>query len=113
MDLSEEKQITYQELLDAWPELMQRLKNVASTLLTVMKNAQIKSVEQNLILMSFAYKFHKDTLDAKKNKTVFLDVLNDYFKTKFDLKVILEKPQAVENSDTSSIALEVFGEEMA
>ncbi len=113
VDLSGEKQVTYKELLDAWPELMQRLKNVASTLLTVMKNAQVKSVENNLITISFAYKFHKDTLDAKKNKTVFLDLLNDYFKTKLDLKVILEKPQAVENSDTSSIALEIFGGELA
>ncbi len=112
-DLSGEKQVVYQELLDAWPELMQRIRSVASTLLTVMKNAQVKSVENNLIIISFGYKFHKDTLDAKKNKGVFLDVLNDYFKTKLDLKVILEKPDPAENSDTSSVALEVFGGESA
>ncbi|MDB4940282.1 MAG: polymerase subunit gamma/tau [Candidatus Doudnabacteria bacterium] len=112
-DFADLKIVSYQEVLLAWPELMQKVRAVASTLLTVMKSAQVKSVEQNIIVIAFNYKFHKDSLDAYKNKSTFLGVMNGHFNTKFRLTTILEKVEAAENSDTSSIALEVFGEELA
>lgn len=102
--------VSYQEVLLAWPELMQKLRVVASTLLAVMKNAQVKSVDENLVVIAFSYKFHKDSMDSRKSKDAFLGVLNEHFKTKFRLATILEKLEPAENSDTSSIALEVFGE---
>ncbi len=112
-DLSDQKQVSYQELLQAWPELMQKLKGVASTLLTVMKGADIKSVEKNIITIAFTYKFHKETLDAKRNKDILSGLLSDHFQTKFEIRTILEKPDVLENSDTTAIALEVFGGETA
>jgi DNA polymerase-3 subunit gamma/tau len=107
------KQITYEEVLAAWPELMQKLRVVASTLLTIMKNAQVKSVDHNLITIALGYKFHKESLDSPKSRQAFLGVLNDHFGTRFSLKTVLEKIEPAENSDTSSVALEVFGEELA
>ncbi|GAC1574691.1 MAG: DNA polymerase III subunit gamma/tau [Candidatus Doudnabacteria bacterium] len=104
------KLVSYGEVLLAWPELMQKLRIVASTLLAVMKNAQVKSVENNIVIIAFSYKFHKDSMDSRRSKDAFLGVLNEHFGTKFRLTTILEKPEPAENSDTSSIVLEVFGD---
>jgi DNA polymerase-3 subunit gamma/tau len=108
-DISGQRIVSYQELLLAWPELMQKLRVVASTMLAVMKNAQVKSIENNAIVIAFGYKFHKDSLDSPRGRAAFLGVLEEHFHSKFSLRTILEKIEPAENSDTSSIAMEVFG----
>ncbi len=105
--------VSYQEMLLAWPELMQKLRVVASTLLAVMKTVQVKSVENNVVTLAVTYKFHKDTLENHRNRSAFLGVLNEHFNSRFELRTVVERVEPAESSDASDLAMEVFGDQPA
>ncbi len=103
--------IAKEQLDAAWPELMSKLRENASTLFAIMKTTQIRSVENNNITFVCAYKFHKDSLENPRNRAALLNVLSEYFKTEFSLSVLVEKEEK-DVSDAASAALEVFGGEL-
>lgn len=100
--------VSHEQLSEAWPEIMGKLRSHASTLFAVMKNAKLKGVKDNKVTLTFIYKFHKESLENKKNKDLLLKIISDHFKTGFLLEVLVEGEKGPE-SDSESLAMEVFG----
>jgi DNA polymerase III subunit gamma/tau len=105
--------IGYEQVVQAWPEVLQQIRNQASALLTVMKSAKLKSVSNNTLCLSFAYKFHKDSVENQKNRLVLQKILHQKFGTRVGVEVILEKQEKLDVSDAVEVAMDVFAGEIA
>ena len=107
------KTILIDEVLSSWPEILQKVKVVQSPMLAVLQNAKVRGIEANRLSLVFSYKFHKDSIDNKKNQAIFLKVLGDHFDSDISLETIFEKDlQNNTGADASNLALEVFGGEI-
>jgi hypothetical protein len=104
--------ISQEDFLAAWPEITQAAKTHSSTLFTVLQNAEIKSVESNLVTLTFSFKFHKESLDNPRNKDILMQIMSERFKTPIMLKSVWEQVERKEADDASSVLADVFGEEM-
>lgn len=104
--------ISQEQFLAAWPEIAQEARTHSSTLFTVLQNAEVKSVETNLVTLAFSFKFHKESLDNPRNKDILAQIMLERFKTPVMLKSVWEQSKGKEADDASSVLADVFGEEM-
>lgn len=105
------RQINEDEIITAWPDIMQEIKQQKGSLFTVMKNVSLSGAQGNILDLKCSYKFHKDSID--KNRSIILRMLEQRFNTKFKLNVIIEKNEGSQLQDASSLAAEIFGGESA
>ena len=67
-----------------------------------------------MLVLAFPYSFHKQTVDALKNRIVVEQVLEEVFNEKIRIKVFLEKEienvKDENNSDLVSEAIKILGE---
>ncbi len=106
--LAPKKIIESSEVISAWPDMLQEIKEKKGSLFTVLKNVSLASAEGNILEIKCSFQFHKDSID--KNKAVILGILKDRFGTVFSLRAVFEKrPEDSGLQDASSLAMEVFG----
>ena len=108
-----DKIISEDEVFAAWPEILSKLKEQASTLFAVMKNVYLQEALNNHLVLQCDFKFHKDALENSKNKDVLLKIVNNHFGTEFSLETTLQKKEQAEGVDTQAAAFEVFGPELS
>ncbi len=113
VDLSSAPRISLEQLQSAWPELLQQVKQQASSVFTLLKNAELKDIRDNVLYLSCHYKFHKDSLETHRNSQILLQILEKAFNSKFAINILVEKPDDQNNLETDSTVLEVFGNELA
>lgn len=96
-----------------WNEVLEKIKDYNHSLLSSLKLADPLEVKGNELILVFPYKFHKDTIDARKNRVVVDQVLEDVLGVKLMVKPVLNKD--LEKSDNGAgddlveSALKVFG----
>jgi DNA polymerase-3 subunit gamma/tau len=104
--------ISFTEVLEKWPKVLSQLKEDRSSLLAVLKNAKLKNVLNNCVVLEFSYKFHKDAIDNPRNAKYIISIMQEKFKSQMSLQTVLEKSQQQKITDASSVALDVFGGEL-
>ncbi len=105
--------ISQDQFMAAWPQITQEARKHSSSLFTVLQHAEIKSVDSNLVIINFPFKFHKESLDNPKNKDILLNAMSGHFKTPMILSTTWEQAERKEAGDASSVLADVFGEELA
>jgi DNA polymerase-3 subunit gamma/tau len=80
-----------QAVIGAWPSILEKIKEYNHSLISSMKLAVPASVEGSRLFAVFPYKFHKDAVEARKNKIVIDQVLEEVLGHKLFILPVLSK----------------------
>ena len=102
------------EIVDKWAEVLAKVKEYNHSLLGSLRLGRIVELQGLELILAFPYNFHKDTLQARKNRIVVEQVLEDVFGKPLRIKIYLERElnEGSNNStgsDLMSEALKVLG----
>jgi hypothetical protein len=106
------------KILHAWPQILEKVKEYNHSLLASLKLSQPTGIEGKELILAFSYKFHKDAIDARKNRIVVDQVIEEVTGLKLMVKPVLQKNAQVsgmpgESKDTMvESALKILGGEV-
>ncbi len=95
------------DVVDHWAEVLSKVKEYNHSLLGSLRLGRLLALEGPELHLAFPYSFHKDTVDARKNRIIVEQVLEDVFKKELKIRVFLERD--LENNDLLSEAVKVLG----
>ncbi|OGE79221.1 MAG: DNA polymerase III, subunit gamma and tau [Candidatus Doudnabacteria bacterium RIFCSPHIGHO2_01_FULL_46_14] len=95
-------------VLDHWAEVMNKIKEYNHSLVSSLRLARILRIENLDVVLVFPYSFHKDTIDARKNKIIVEQVLEEVFGHPLRIKLFLER-ELGKDKDLLSEAVKVLG----
>ncbi|MDP3741470.1 MAG: DNA polymerase III subunit gamma/tau [bacterium] len=103
-------------IVDKWAQVLSRVRDYNHSLLSSLRLGRIVRLEGLDLTLAFPYNFHKETIDARKNKIVVEQVLEDVYGNPLKVKIFLEKELSEGNKgapDNSLIseAVKVLGGE--
>jgi DNA polymerase-3 subunit gamma/tau len=103
------------KLGDNWSKILKAAKEKSSSLGIFLSSAKVKEVSEDLVILEFGYRFHKEKAEEKKYKEMFEDVLEEVLGMKLRIKCVVgerppekpneEKPRSKEETDP----VEIFG----
>lgn len=101
-------------IVDKWAEVLAKVKEYNHSLLTSLRLGRIVELKGLELILAFPYNFHKDTLQARKNRIVVEQVLEDVFGKPLKIKIYLEReltqPSGSHNEqDLFNEAIKVLG----
>jgi DNA polymerase-3 subunit gamma/tau len=108
-------------ILGAWPQILDKLKDYNHSLISSLKLAVPTAVEGNNLILLFTYKFHKDAIEARKNRIVVDQVIEDVSGLKLIVKPMMQKeysgealplisePQEAKADELVGSALKIMG----
>ena len=100
---------TLDQLMAAWPAILDGAREQASTLLTVLKTVFVRSVSNGEVCIVCAYGFHRDTLATAKNRAILVGLFDRHLGPGLYPSFTVEKPEQSEVVDASAAAAEIFG----
>ncbi len=97
------RMISFEEINEKWPEVLNKINETSPSLLFVMKMANLIGIEDNKLILSLPYDFHQKKLRDVKNK----ELLHSIFITVFGENLCLdcsvaEKPFNAELNDLAA-----------
>jgi len=106
-----------------WKEIMGLVKKKKISLHALLLEGRLRDFKDRVLTIAFdsKFKFHKETVDQKKNKKLLESILHKYFNQPIEVKCVLEespgevKTQAKAAPAEDSVvkkALEIFGGEL-
>jgi DNA polymerase III subunit gamma/tau len=105
--------ITLEEVITAWPQVLEILRGLNGPLATLVKNCPVREVVDNSIVLEVKYLFHKENLESKKNYQVIVQAIQQATTKAVRVVVHVVKAQvAVATEDTVQAAIQVFGGEL-
>ena len=78
-------------ILDKWSEVMTRVKDYNHSLLSSLRLGRVVSISGAELVLAFPYNFHKETIEARKNRLVVEQALTEVFNEKLKIKACLER----------------------
>jgi hypothetical protein len=81
----------FELVIARWPQILDRVKEYNHSLLSSLKLAEIKEVAGKDLILVFPYKFHKDAIDARKNRIVIDQVIEEICGVKLLVKPLLAR----------------------
>ena len=101
-------------ILDRWAEVLSRVKEYNHSLLSSLRLGRIVSLDGDDLHLAFPYNFHKENIEARKNRIVIEQVLSEIFNEKLKIKAFLERELPAAESgagdkDLVGEALKVLG----
>jgi len=81
----------FAKILAQWPHILEKMKEYNHSLLSSLKLSQPLRLEGRELVLGFQYKFHKDAIEARKNKIVVDQVIFDITGENIVVKPILQK----------------------
>lgn len=102
-------------IIEHWAEVLSKVKEYNHSLISSMRLGRIVRVENQELVLAFPYKFHKDSVEARKNRIVIEQVLTDVFGSKLKVRPVLEReiiPEAegeITKTDLVSEAMRILG----
>lgn len=95
-----------------WEEILDKVKEYNHSLISSMKLAEPVNLINNELILLFPYKFHKDAIEARKNRIVIDQVIEEVVGLKVMVKPLLNKDWK-QNSETKEdpvqSALKIMG----
>ena len=111
--------ITLETVLEKWPVILVKVKEYNHSLIASLKLAQPVALEGNHLVLLFTYKFHKDSIEARKNRIIVDQVIEEVLGSKLLVKPILVSEwqgsavtEPVENKGILASALKIMGGEV-
>ena len=104
----EEQGLDLGTIIDRWADVLAKVKEYNHSLISSLRLGRILKIENADLVLVFPYSFHRDTIDARKNRIVVEQVLEEVFGQKLRVKVFLEKDIKEEN-DLLAEAVKVLG----
>ncbi len=101
---------------EKWPEMITRLADVFPSLIFVLKMAEIKEINNNEIIISLPYSFHKEKIEDIKCKIKIEEVFGELLGVKVILKCVVNEnteSNAKNDSDLTILAAQFGGEVVA
>ncbi|MBI4049456.1 MAG: DNA polymerase III subunit gamma/tau [Candidatus Doudnabacteria bacterium] len=99
---------TLDQIKQFWPQILDKVKDYNHSLISSMKLAEPVALEGKDLVVLFPYKFHKDAIEARKNRIVIDQVIEEVTGLK-----IMVKPLLKQSSDnTLHSALKIMGGEI-
>lgn len=111
---TENKSDLLNEVKKHWPEILIKIKDYNHSLISSLKLAEPVEVRNNELILVFPYKFHKDAIDARKNRIIVDQVIEDVIGSKIMVKPVLKKEYEVGESKDETLvesALKIMGGE--
>jgi len=111
----------FDKIISSWSPIMEKLKEYNHSLISSLKLATPTQVIGKELILLFPYKFHKDAIDARKNRIVVDQVIEEVTGLKLMVKPLLQKewkgelPKEEEPEAKSSMlesALKIMGGEV-
>ena len=75
----------------SWPQILEKMKDYNHSLISSLKLAQPVAIEGKELLVVFPYKFHKDAIEARKNRIIVDQVIEEVTGIKLMVKPVLQK----------------------
>src|SRR3989338_264692 len=104
---------TLQKVLDHWPQILEKVKDYNHSLISSMKLAEPVEVRAGELILLFPYKFHKDAIEARKNRIIIDQAIEEAVGVKIMAKPILKnewkgaEPNA--ENQTLNSAIKILG----
>ena len=103
-------------IIQHWPQILEKIKDYNHSLISSLKLAQPVGVENKELILLFPYKFHKDAIEARKNRIIVDQVIEEVTGVKVLVKPMLSKDWKgeVKNEKDSPLqaALKIMGGEV-
>ncbi|MBI3952499.1 MAG: DNA polymerase III subunit gamma/tau [Candidatus Doudnabacteria bacterium] len=106
-----DNQSNFEKIKQAWPQVLEKIKDYNHSLISSMKLANIKSLEGNELILLFPYKFHQDAIAQRKNRIVIDQAIEEITGIKVMVKPVLAKDIEHASSPVES-ALKILGGEV-
>ena len=100
---------TYSQFMAAWPSILDKVKERASTLLTILRTVTVRSLENGEVTIVCGYEFHRESLAIAKNRNVLNVAVEESLGPGLSLNFITEKAEQQQLVDASAAAAEIFG----
>jgi DNA polymerase III subunit gamma/tau len=79
------------QVIASWQQILGKVKEYNHSLLSSLKLAVPAALEGVKLTVVFPYKFHKDAIDARKNRIIIDQVLEEVMGTKLVIQPVLQK----------------------
>ncbi len=103
------------KVVELWPQILEKIKDYNHSLIASLKLAHPEAVEGNELIVVFPYKFHKDAIDARKNRIIVDQVIEEVTGLKLMVKPVLQKDageKKLETDEAVESALKIMGGEI-
>jgi len=101
-----------EKVVSNWAQILEKVKDYNHSLISSLKLAQPVAVQGDKLILLFPYKFHKDAIEARKNRIIIDQVIEEVTGMKILVKPLLQKewvgvtatvePEVIEPSQTSA-----------
>ncbi len=109
-------QLTKEQVLQWWPELIAEVKTVNSPIATLLKNSPLQEVFGNKVTVMVKYLFHKEHLENAKLRVLISNFLGQKAGGNVEFRVVINKDsvgeQIVDTATAVTDALKIFGGEL-
>lgn len=115
-DLATDSEIL-QKVIESWPQILEKIKDYNHSLISSLKIAAPTAVEGKELILLFPYRFHKDTIEARKNRIIVDQVIEEVTGLRIMVKPVLAKDLQNSTSEplpneTVESALKIMGGEI-
>lgn len=90
-NISDEDPELLNVIASSWDKVLSKIKDYNHSLVSSLKLAVPAAVQGKNLVVVFPYKFHKDAIDARKNKIIVDQVLEEVFGKKLFIQPVLTK----------------------
>src|SRR3989344_3987155 len=94
---------TLNRVVQNWPQILEKIKEYNHSLVSSLKLARPEAIEGNELIVVFPYKFHKDAIDARKNRIIVDQVIEEVTGLKLMVKPVLQKDASEKKSETNEV----------
>ncbi len=81
-----------------WPQILEKIKEYNHSLISSLKLAEIVAVDGKDLVLLFPYKFHKDAIDARKNRIIVDQVIEEVCGMKLVVRPLVKSEWAGETA---------------
>ncbi len=105
--------LTFEQVSNFWPAVIQKIKEVNSPLSTLVKNSPLESVEQGVITLQVKYRFHKEHLESTKHHALLSTIIEEVSGKRPRLVIVVRAEDVPLNTaEALGSVLQVFGGEL-
>lgn len=96
------KNMSAEEVYAKWPEFLVKIKNQNHSLSFVLQSCRPKSIENNILCLSFKYKFHQNRINETDIRLVVRNVLQEVYGKNLDFNTIIDEDLSIVESTVES-----------
>ncbi|MEJ0021184.1 MAG: DNA polymerase III subunit gamma/tau [Candidatus Doudnabacteria bacterium] len=105
------------KVIASWPQILDKIKDYNHSLISSLNLAVPTAIEGKELILVFPYKFHKDAIEARKNRIIVDQVIEEVTGVKLMVRPVIAKdwPKAASEgqpNETVESALKILGGEI-